>query len=79
MIEYRALGTVTLDELRQAIFTDFECLKDDFNVKYVKEATVRFAVTDEFGQSRTVKRRDGSKVRRMETNYHRPACKDFDL
>mgnify|MGYP006283851959 CR=1 FL=1 len=79
MLEYRALGTVTLDELRQAIFTDFECLKDEHNVRYVKEAVVRFAVTDEYGQSRTVKRKDGSKLQRMETNYHRPVCKDFEL
>lgn len=79
MFEYHRLGTVSLDELRQAIFTDFEVLKDEQNVRFVKEATVRFAVTDEHGQTRPLKKRDGKKVQRQETHYHKPVCKDFEL
>ena len=79
VIKYDHLGTVSLDELRQAILTDFECLKDQLNVRFVKEAVLRFSVTDEYGNVRPASRRSGRGVELMDTNYNRPVCKDFEL
>lgn len=42
VIEYSALGTMSVDEFRRAIWTDLEVLKDQYNVKYVKNPALRF-------------------------------------
>ena len=34
-IDYKSLGTIAIDELKQAIWEDIEALKDQFGVSFV--------------------------------------------
>lgn len=79
LVEYRHLGTVSIDELKQAIFTDLECLRDIYGVEYVTAPTMKIFATNEYGEGRPIKRPDGSKLMRIDTHHYRPACKDYNL
>lgn len=78
-VEYQVLGTIPLDELFQAIYADLHALKDIHNVEFVTGAQLSLPVTDNYGQPLTVRRANGSPMRRMHTYHHKPACKDYDL
>jgi len=78
-IDYKALGTISIDELAHALVEDVQALKDIYNIKYVKSPRLRFLPTDEYGGEITVRRPAGGTIRYMDTHHYRPACKDYDL
>lgn len=79
IVEYRVLGTIPLDELRQAIYADFNALKDIHNVQFVTGARLSLPVTDGYGQPVLIKRVNGTTMRQIHTYHYKPACKDYDL
>lgn len=79
VIEYRSLGTMSIDEFRKAIWTDLEILKDLYNVKYVRAPRLKIPITDKFGDHVALKRPDGKHIHRLATHHFRPACQDYDL
>lgn len=79
VIEYSALGTMSIDEFRRAIWTDLEVLKDQYGVKYVKAPRLKIPITDEFGEHCKLRRPDGKAVYRLRTYHFRPVCTDYDL
>lgn len=79
MIEYRELGTVSIEEMTHAIIEDLQALKEIYNVQYVKGARLRLPVTNEYGEIRDVLRPGGGQLNRIDTHHYRPACKDYDL
>lgn len=79
MIEYRPLGTITLDELFHAIHEDLQALKDIHDIEFVTGARLKLPVTDGYGQHLTVRRESGRPMHQMYTYHHKPACKDYDL
>ena len=79
-IDYRNLGTIAIDELRQAIWADIEALKEQFGVSFVKGVVLVVPVTNEYGDPMQVRRLStGASVRRLDTHHYRPACLDYDL
>jgi hypothetical protein len=55
-IDYKSLGTINIDELKQAIWEDIEALKDQFGVAYVTGVKLTVPATNEFGDPLQVKR-----------------------
>ncbi|TCS59860.1 hypothetical protein [Varunaivibrio sulfuroxidans] len=78
-IDYRELGTISIDELAQAIYTDIQALKDIYNVKYVTAPRLKLPITNEYGDIRLTRHPEGHLINRMDTHHYRPACKDYDL
>lgn len=78
-IDYKALGTISIDELAHALIEDIQALKDIYNIQYVRRPRLRFLPTDEYGGEITVRRPAGGTIRYMDTHHNRPACKDCDL
>lgn len=79
VIEYRFLGTISIDEFAQAVFTDLQVLKDQFNVRYVTAPRIRVPITNEYGDRLQLKAPTGGTVERFDTHHYRPACKDYEL
>ena len=79
VIAYRQLGTISIDELRDALVEDIEALKDIYNVRYLKNARLKIFVTNEYGEELKVRRPGGGRIHIMDTHHFRPACKDYDL
>lgn len=79
MIEYRELGTISLDELCHAVIADIQALKELYNVRFVNGARLRLSVTNEYGEQLDVRRPNGGRVFRIDTHHYRPTCKDYDL
>jgi len=78
-IAYRELGTINIDEFRQALIADIAALKDIYDVRYIKDARLNFMVTNEYGEELRVRRPTGGTIRFMDTHHYRPSCKDYDL
>jgi hypothetical protein len=79
-IDYKSLGTINIDELKQAIWEDIEALKDQFGVAYVTGVKLTVPATNEFGDPLQVKRLStGATVKRLDTHHYRPACLDYKL
>lgn len=78
-IDYKALGTISIDELAHAIIEDIQALKDIYNVRYVKGPRLRIYPTNEYGEPIRLVRPTGGKIDFMDTHHYRPACKDYDL
>ncbi|MDR6303419.1 hypothetical protein GGQ85_001109 [Nitrobacter vulgaris] len=78
-ISYKELGTISLDELKQAILADLAALKDIYNVQYVNAPRLKIFVTNEYGEKIRVRRPGGGCVYYMDTHHYRPACKDYEL
>lgn len=78
-IDYKALGTISIDELAHALIEDIQALKDIYNIQYVKRPRLRFLPTNEYGDEVRVRRPAGGTIRYMDTHHYRPACKDYDL
>ena len=79
-IDYSELGTISIDELAQAVFTDVQALKDIYHVSYVTGPRLRIPVTNEYGDELLVTRPGGGGyVSRIDTHHYRPSCKDYDL
>ena len=79
VIDYRELGTISINELGHAVFEDVQSLKDIYHCHYVKGARLWLPITNEYGDDLEVKRQDGRRIFRMDTHHFRPACKDYDL
>ncbi len=78
-VDYSLLGIMTLDEFKQALWTDLNVLKDAHNVKFVKAPTLRLEFTNEYGERAILKGLgDGKPIYRMHTRHYRPACLDYD-
>lgn len=78
-MEYKLLGTISIDELAHALWDDIQILKTIYNVRYVKEPRLKIVVTDEYGEEIKVRRPAGGYVHFLHTHHYRPACKDYDL
>ena len=80
VIDYQKLGTVPLDQWKQAIWEDIEALKDHFGIAYVTNAKLIVAATNEFGDPLVIKRLStGAPVKRLDTHHYQPACLDYKL
>jgi len=79
IIAYKELGTISVDEFRNALVEDMNALKDIYNVRYLKGARLTFIVTNEYGEQINVRRPAGGTIKYMDTHHYRPACKDYDL
>ncbi len=78
-IGYKELGTISLEELRDAILADIRALRDIYNVQYVKHSRLKLHITNEYGEKIKVRRPTGGTIFYMDTHHYRPACKDYDL
>lgn len=78
-IDYRALGTINLDEFLHAVMVDTQALKDIYNIRFVTAPRLWIFPTNEYGESIKVIRPTGGVIEFMDTHYYRPACKDYDL
>ena len=79
VIEYKALGTITIDELAHAIMEDIQALKSEYNVRFVTGVRLRLPVTNEYGDPLRVRRPGGGTMDRIDTHHYRPACLDYNL
>ena len=79
IIEYRALGTINIDELIHALIEDLKTLKDVYNVRYVTAARLKVPATNEYGERIRVRRPGGGTLHRIDTLHFRPACLDYEL
>ena len=55
-IDYKNLGTIKLDELKQAIWEDIQMLRDEFGVSFVTGVKLVVPATNEYGDPLLVKR-----------------------
>jgi hypothetical protein len=79
-IDYKSLGTIAIDELKQAIWEDIEALKDQFGVSFVTGVKLVVPATNEFGDPVVIKRlSNGATVKRLDTHHYHPACLDYKL
>ncbi len=79
VIEYKSLGTITIDELAHAILEDIQALKHEHSVRFVTGVRLRLPVTNEYGDPLRVIRPGGGKMTRIDTHHYRPICLDYDL
>ncbi len=79
IIAYKELGTISIDEFRDALVEDTYALKDIYNIRYLKGARLTFYVTNEYGEQIKVRRPTGGSINFMDTHHYRPACTDYDL
>ena len=77
---YACLGTINLDEQKQAIWDDIAALKDEFGVAFLNGAELVIRATNEYGDPVKIRRLStGAVVRRLDTHHYRPACLDYKL
>ena len=79
LIAYKELGTISIDEFKQALIADIESLKEIYNVQYVTAPRLKIIVTNEYGEQIKVRRPAGGYIYYMDTHHYRPSCKDYDL
>jgi hypothetical protein len=78
-VDYTRLGTISLDEFRQAILTDLHVLEDVHGVESITAPLLRIKVTDDYGEPHPVRSLgDGKPIYRMHTRHFRPACWDYE-
>ena len=78
-VDFSKLETVSIEELRQAIYTDIEALRDMYGVRFLTGAELTLPITNEYGEPRDVRHPEGHHVSRIDTHHYRPACLDYDL
>lgn len=78
-IDYKELGTISIDEFRDAVIEDIEALKGVYNIRFVKGPRLRMYPTNEYGEPVRVVHPAGGTKDFMDTHHYRPACKDYDL
>lgn len=79
-IDYKTLGTISIDEFQQALWEDLQALRDGFDVSYLKNAKLIIPATNEFGDPVDVRRRaNGQRIKRIDTHHYHPACLDYKL
>ena len=79
VVDYRRLGTISIDELKQAIFADLEALKDIYGARFVTGPILRIFPTNEYGEDCPLHKPGGSPLNRLDTHHYRPACRDYEL
>ena len=79
LIVYKELGTISINEFKQALIADIDSLKEIYNVQYVTAPRLKIIVTNEYGEQIKVRRPTGGAIYYMDTHHYRPACKDYDL
>ena len=78
-VDYTRLGTISLDEFRQAILTDLHVLEDVHGVEFITAPLLRIKVTDDYGEPHPVRGLgDGKPIYRMHTRHFRPSCWDYE-
>jgi len=79
-IDYKSLGTISLDELKQALWEDIQALHDEFDVSFVKNVKLIVPSTNEFGDPVAVHRgSNGHATKRIDPHHYPPACLDYKL
>ena len=79
-IEYKSLGTINLEEFKQALWDDIRALHEEFGVSFVRNAKLIIPATNEYGDPVNVKRlSNGQRVSHLDTHHYRPACLDYKL
>ena len=78
LIEYRGLGTISIDELAHALIEDIQAIKEEFNVRYCENVRLRIPVTNEYGEPLVARRDCGTRVNKIDTFHYRPFCLDYD-
>jgi len=78
-IEYKTLGTISVEQLAQALWEDIKALQEFYGVKFVTGAKLEIPATNEYGDPLPVRHPDGHIVRRYATHHYRPACLDYQL
>jgi hypothetical protein len=78
-IDYKGLGTISIEELAHGLWEDLQTLKDTYNVRFVRSPRLKMRVTDEHGEEIKVRRPGGGYVNYLRTHHFRPACKDYEL
>lgn len=79
-VDYAKMGTMTIDELKQALWADLQVLKEHYAVKYINAPKLKLQVSDEFGEAHALRGRDtGKPIYRLHTCHYRPACMDYDF
>ncbi len=79
IVSYRALGTISIEELAHALIEDIQALKDIYRISYVRGSRLKLIATNEYGEEISVQRPTGGSVFYLDTHHYRPACKDYDL
>lgn len=79
LIEYRGLGTVSMEELAHALIADLHAIRDEFNVKFCSNVRLRIPVTNEYGEPLVPRRDCGTQVSKIDSFHYRPFCLDYDL
>lgn len=78
-ISYKNLGTIHIDEFRNAVLEDIRILKEDYNLHYVKGSRIKLYFTNEYGEPVKVRKPGCGLTRFIDTHHYRPSCKDYDL
>jgi hypothetical protein len=79
-IHYNKIGTIPLDQWKQAIWDDIEALRNEFGIAYVTNSTLVVRATNEFGDPVAIKRLStGAPVKHLDTHHYQPACLDYKL
>ena len=79
LIAYKELGTISIDEFRQALIADLQALKDIYNVQFVTAPRLKIIATTEYGEPVRLRRPAGGYIYYMDTHHYRPSCRDYDL
>jgi hypothetical protein len=79
LISYKELGTISIEEFKQALIADLDSLKEIYNVRYVTAPRLKINVTNEYGEPVKVRRPAGGYIYYMDTHHYRPSCRDYDL
>ncbi len=79
IIEYKALGTISVEELMHALMEDLFAIQEDFHVRFVKDVRIRIPVTNEYGDILRVLGETGASINMINTYHYRPACRDYEL
>ncbi|MGD9537142.1 MAG: hypothetical protein AB7P52_05235 [Alphaproteobacteria bacterium] len=78
-IDYKALGTISLEELRQAVLTDLAAMGDILNIEFTTGAKLLIPITNEYGDPVRFSELTNRSQTRIDTHHYRPACKDYEL
>ena len=78
-VEYNQLGTLSYNQLIQAIIDDLHMIKEDYGVQYFRNARLLVWASNEYGDPRKFVRNGGEEMRKLDSTHYRPACLDYDL
>ena len=79
LVDYEALGTVSIKELGDAFNEDVHALEELYRVRFVTAGRLYLPVTNQYGEPRRIIHPEGHNVDRIDTHHFRPACMDYDI